>query len=263
MDEQWRDAWLLRPNAALAADKVRIVDTYTPSTGTFLLDNAYTNSPSGEVYEIHTVVEPLTAMLNIINEGLKRCMVETEITATPVALDQVHALTTVAPWLERKSWVRQVGYLGVNDNRAQISPYTRLVRGEAYEAYGIVYIDHPGRAFLATDILYIRAMKPAYNACTNAAGVAQSGLVLETDKVPINFEWAGWAAVIEGWRRYSQVLETSAKTRMIPSRAEAAAMFSDKTKDNCRWPLLTFRPLLWGGPRQTNGLRPSYHASTA
>jgi len=264
VDEQWKDAWIFRP-AAVAADKVRIVDTYTPSTGTFTVDNPYGVAPvAAEAYEIHTVIEPLTAMLNIINEGLKRCMIETEIAATPVALDQVHCVTTIAPWLEKKSWVRQVGYLGVNDNRAQISPYTRVVRGEAYEADGVVYLDHPGRAFLATDVLYIRAMKPAYAAVTNAAGTAQStGFVLETDKCPVNLEWAGWAAVIEGWRRYGQILETGAKTRLIPTRAEAAAMFSDKTKDNCRWPLLTFRPLLFGGPRQSAGLRSAWHASTA
>ncbi len=263
VDEQWRDAWVFRPAAALAADKVRIVDTYTPATGTFTVDHTYTNVPiAGEVYEIHTVIEPLTAMTNLINEGLKRCMLETEIASAPTVLDTVHSLTTVAPWLEKKSWVRSVGYLGVSDVRAQIDPYSRLVRGEAYEADGVVYINHPGRTFLATDVIYVKAMKPAYNACTSTGGTAQSGLVLETDKVPANLEWAGWATVVEAWRRYGQILETGAKSRMMPTRAEAAAMFTDKTKDNCRWPLLTFRPLLWGGPRPY-GFRSAYKASTA
>ncbi len=263
VDEQWRDAWIFRPAAASAADKVRIIDTYVPGTGTFNVDHSYTNVPvNGEVYEIHTVIEPLTAMTNVINEGLKRCMLETEVATTPVALAQVHALTTVAPWLEKKSWVRSVGYLGSADNRSQIDPYSRLVRGEAYEADGIVYINHPGRAFLITDVLYIKAMKPAYSACTSSGGVAQSGLTLETDKVPAALEWVGWAAVVEAWRRYGQILETGAKNRMVSTRAEAAVMFTEKNRDNSRWPLLTFRPLLWGGPRNT-GMHAAYKASTA
>lgn len=263
VDEQWKDAWILRP-AAAAADKVRLVDTYTPSTGTFTVDNAYSAAPTnGEAYEIHTIIEPLNAMNEVINEGLKRCMIETELASTPVALDTVHAITTIAPWLEKKSWVRSVGYLGANDDRSKVDPYTRQVRGEAYEADGVVYLNHYPRTFLATDVLYIKAMKPAYNACLTAAKFAQNGLALDTDTVPINFEWAGWAAIVEAWRRYGQVLETGAKTRMIPTRMEASAMFSDKTKDNCRWPLLTFKPLLFGGPVHTNGMRPAYKATTA
>lgn len=264
VDEQWKDAWVFRPNAVAASDKVRIVDVYVPATGTFQVDHAYSNVPvAAEAYEIHTVIEPLTAMNNLIGEGLKRCMLETEIAATPVALDTAHSLTTVAPWLEKKSWVRSVGYLGVNDSRSQIDPYTRTVRGEAYEVNGIVFINHYPRTFLATDVIYIKAMQPAYAACTNAAGVAQSGLSLETDLVPCNLEWAGWASIVEAWRRYGQILETGAKTRMIATRAESAAMFTDKTKDNCRWPLLTFRPLTFGGPSAYGGRRPAFRASTA
>lgn len=264
VDEQWKDAWLFRPNAVAAGDKVRLVDTYTPSTGTFTIDNPYANAPTTEAYEIHTVIEPLTAMTNLINEGLKRCMLETEIAATPTALDTVHCMTTIAAWLEKKHWVRQVGYLGVNDDRAKIDPYSRLIRGEAYEADGTVYLNHYPHAFLATDVLYIRAMKPAYAAVTNSGGTAQAtGMVLEADKVPANLEWAGWATVVEAWRRYGQILETGAKTRMMPNRMEAAQMFSTKNMDNCRWPILTFRRLTFGGPSSYGGLRQAYRATTA
>lgn len=261
VDEQWRDAWILRPNAVAAGDKVRIVDTYTPGTGTFTVDNPYTNAPITEAYEIHTTIEPVTAMNLIINEGLKRCMLEVEVTLTPIALQQEHLLTTAAPWLERRSWLRSVGYLGTGDNRLQLDPFTRLVRGEAYESAGAVWINHPGRAFLVTDTLYLKIMKPAYNACLTGS-TPQNGLILDADTVPANFEWAGWAAIVEGWRRYGQILETGAKTRLIPNRAEAATMFTEKNKDNARWPLLTFRPLLFGGPR-TYGFRSAYKASTA
>ncbi len=339
VDEQWKDAWLLRPAAAAAADRVRLVDTYTASTGTFTVDNAYTNAPAAaEAYEIHTTIEPATAMLTIINEGLKRCMLEVDFALSPVALAQRHSVATAAPWLNRKSWVRSVGYLGAADSNTTINPYTRLVRGEAVEDSGTVYLQHDGRSFLSTDTLYVKAMKPAYNACTAAsvsfgtasvvarsgtlwtitvasttgmvagqlvtlagfvpldyngiyvvntvpsgttftiltalipavvttfgtvnAATLQNGLALDTDKVPVDFEWAGWAAIVEGWRRYAQIVETGAKSRMVPTRAEAAVMFSEKTKDNCRWPLLAFRPLLWGGPRQY-ALRAAYKASTS
>jgi hypothetical protein len=267
-------------------------------------------------------------------------MLEAEVTLTPTALSTVHSLTTVAPWLEKKSWVRSVGYLGVNDIRTHLDPFNRVVRGEAFESSGNLYINHYPRTFLATDTVYVKAMKPAYNACASAprsfgtvsavttanglwtftvgsttgllvgdivtvtgfspsafngvsvvntvpsgttftvtdaqvsllpvvtfgtvsATTYQNGLTLETDVVPCNLEWAGWASIVEAWRRYGQILETGAKTRMISTRAEAAAMFTDKTKDNCRWPLLTFRPLTFGGPSAYGGLRPSYRASTA
>lgn len=265
VDELWQDAWVYRPNAANASDKVRIVKTYAPSTGQLTPDTIWTVAPSvAETYELHGIIEPLVAFTDLINQGLKRCMVEVEVTATPVALSTEHSLATVAPWVEDRSWVRQVGYLGSTDNRNQIDPFQRVIRGEVREDNKTMILNHPLQAFQATDVIYIKAMRRVYDSCTTTAGVfgSQSGLVLETDKCPGNLEWLGWAVVVEAWETYSHLLETGARARLIPDRAEAAAKFTENNRVNCKWPIQTFRPLMAGGPRQYR--TPSaYRASTA
>lgn len=57
-------AWLYRPDAALAADKLRRVkkDGYTAATGTLSIDRAWTNLPaSAEAYEVYNGLPPIDA----------------------------------------------------------------------------------------------------------------------------------------------------------------------------------------------------------
>jgi hypothetical protein len=193
-------------------------------------------------------------MADAINEALKRTMVRTEIVGTAVSQQIRHSLSTIAPWLTDPLWVRQVGWLNASDDRNQVSPYWRTVRGQAVEDAGGVALEHPGYYFNTGDILYLRIIKRAYDHCRPTLGTfgSQSGLTLETDEAPINLEWLGAAALVEIWRRYGQVLETSSRTRQVPNLMDAAARFSYLTHVNfIPWPL-SFTPLGAGGPLHSN-----------
>lgn len=254
-DDYYADYYILRPAAVAAGDRVRIVKTYTPASGTLTPDAAWTNAPAnGEAYELHGVLHPSVDLPDAINEALKRCLIRTEVIGTTVAQVSRHSLATIAPWLTDPLWVRQVGWLAAADNRNQVDPYARVVRGQAIEDdttnASAVAIEHPGFYWNGTEIMYMRVLKRGYDHCRPTAGVfgAQSGLTLDTDEAPINLEWLGAAALVEVWRRNSQVLETSTRARQAPNLADAAARFSYLTHSNfIPWPL-TLIPLGYGGP---------------
>lgn len=258
-DDYYTDYYLLRPSALLPADRLRVVKTYAPSTGTLTPDTAWTNAPAAsEAYELHGVLNPATDMLDAINEGLKRTLLRTEIIGLTTAQVSRHSLATIAPWLSDPMWVRQVGWLAASDNRNQIDPYMRVVRGIAVEDDSTnvmgVAIEHPGYFWNGTESLYIRIVKRGYDHCRTSGGVfgGQSGLALDTDEAPINLEWLGAAALVEIWRRNSQVLETASRVRMVPNLADAAARFSYLTHQNfTSWPL-TLTPYASGGPLWSN-----------
>jgi hypothetical protein len=261
-DDYYTDYYLLRPAAVAAADRLRLVKTYAPATGTLTPDTAWTNAPAAsEAYELHGVLNPATDMLDAINEGLKRCLIRTEIVGSTIAQVSRHSLATIAPWLSDPLWVRQVGWLSANDNRNQVNPYQRLVRGVAIEDDSTnvsgVAIEHPGYYWNGTELLYVRIVKRSYDHCRAAAGVfgGQSGLTLDTDEAPINLEWLGAAALVEIWRRNSQILETASRVRLVPNLADAAARFSYLTHQNFMpWPL-TLTPYEGGGPLWSSGGR--------
>lgn len=256
-DDYYTDYYLYRPNALLATDRTRLVKTYTPSTGTLTPDTAWTNAPTGEAYELHGVLSPAES-LDAINAALKRTMIRTEIIGTTIAQVSRHSLATIAPWLSDPLWVRQVGWLAATDDRNKIDPYTRVVRGQAIEddsaSTAGVAIEHPGQYWNGTEIMYLRIVKRGYDHCRATGSVfgTQSGLALDTDEAPINLEWLGAAALVEIWRRNSQVLETSSRARMVPNLQDAAARFSYLTHLNFEpWPL-TLIPLAVGGPRHSS-----------
>ncbi len=234
--------WLYRPSAAAAGDRTRVVYDYTPSTGALTPDLAWTNAPANaEAYELHGMFDP--AVLNTcINEALKRCWIPVETTLTPTAEQDRHSLSTIT-WVTAPEQVRQVGYLLTGEDRDEVNPYQRAIRGWAGLDGATVYINHPGRTFLTTTTLYLLCLKRAYDHCKVTAGSygGQSGLSLETDEAPVAVEWVVAGAMVEAWRRYSQLLEASANQRMIMSRSEAAAEFTRQTRLNFTLPQQKFR----------------------
>lgn len=255
-DDFFEDYYILRPAAALASDRTRLVKTYAPATGTLTPDTAWTNAPvAAEAYELHGVIHPSVDLVDAINEALKRTLIRTEVIGTTITQVMRHSLATIAPWLTDPLWVRQVGWLASTDDRNKVDPYWRIVRGQAVEDdttnVSSVTLEHPGAYWNGTEILYVRVIKRAYDHCRPTAGVygAQSGLVLDTDDVPINVEWLGSAALVEIWRRNSQVMETASAKLQVPNLQDAAARFSYLTHLNfIPWPL-TFTPISGGGPR--------------
>ncbi len=89
VDEQYLEsAWIFRPDAALAADRVRRVKVagFAPSTGALSFDRAYTNVPAdGEVYEVYKFFPPIqqagvaTSWDDIVRDGLNKCWFIDEI----------------------------------------------------------------------------------------------------------------------------------------------------------------------------------------
>lgn len=254
--DEYKDRYLLRPEAVAAADRVRLVKDYDPANGHLTPDLVWANSPyadgEGEPFELHGIVEPYTEMRKIINRVLKYCPLVVEFTGTPTADKTRHALTTAAPWLKKPAQVRQVGYLASGEDRNKVNPFDRIVRGVTAIDGNTVILDHPTHTFAATETLYVLAVKPAYFHCRASGGAwgEQSGLALDTDEAMPTEEWVTAGALIEVWRQYGHLLEQQANTRLIRDRAEAAAWFESETYDNVPVPAMTFRPhYAWGPTR--------------
>ncbi len=252
-DDEYLDKWLFRPAAVNVSDKVRFVASSDRSAGTIVPDKTWTAAPysgSGEAFEIHGFVEPLTEMTELINLALKRCFVVVEFTFSPSDVDYTrHALATAAPWLTQESWVRQVGYLTSAEDRNEVDPYGRVFRGDVVVQGKVIYLHTAARQ--TTDVIYVRALKPAYYHCAAAAavyGTKATGLTLETDISEPEEEWVAAGVLVEAWKRYGHILEASANQRLVRERVEAAAYFTLKTRQNLRVPVRTFQPIYNWGP---------------
>lgn len=221
---------LFRPAAALASDKTRFVHTYDPATGVLTPDLAWTNSPVSEVYEIHHIVPP-DRLTERINDALRRVMIPSEVSLTPIALATRHSLTAVASWLTSPLWVLGAGVLGTGAVRAESDPYVGSpVRGVAESDGATIYLNTHPASFAVTDTLYVRALRPAYDQC---AGVAtptvftQTGLVLEGDLAIPPLDLVVQGTLVEVWDGFRHVLEREANKQVLQDMAEAAARFSD------------------------------------
>lgn len=250
-DDYWQDAFLFRPEAAAAGDAERIVKTYSPSTGELTPDLSWTNAPDAEAYELSGMVPITTPDVGfhaLLNHALKRCLLEDEVTLTPVANQTRHSLASAASWLTNPAWVYQVGYLVTGESRNETDPYRRTVRGHPVKVGNTVYLEHPGHTFSPTaDTLYVKVAKPAYYACADDSTpttFTQTGLDEEADICIPALEWIGWATVVEVWERLGQQLEAGANRRLLTDRTTAAAMFTKLTAENWKEPERTFRRLL-------------------
>lgn len=223
-DSLFKDMWLFMPGVT-AADQVRVIKTYSPSSGTGTLDLPHGSAHTTEPYEIHGIFEPATVIPNLVNEGLRECMIPVEFTFQPANdTNRRHPLTVAAPWLTNPGWVRKVGYLPANSQgRDILDPYNdSSIRGGASVDGNIIYLELG--AWASSGTFYVYAMKPAYFHCAASAGTygTQSGLTLDTDTVPdtVSVEWAAYAALKTGWRRYGQVLAANDRVKMSEQAAE-------------------------------------------
>jgi hypothetical protein len=250
------DRYLLRPDAVVATDRVRVVKSYMPQSGELDVDAIWTNAPSnGERYCLVNTLDP-TEIDVAINDTLKRTLVVDELAATPTAGTQRHALTTLAPWLKIPTWVRQVGWLPNGADRNVYDPYTDYpVRGTVEVDGESIYIKHPGRYFNTADLIYVKVVKPAYYHTRPAAGTwgAQSGLALDTDEALPDVKWVAMGALSELWRRHSNLLDAGANGRLIKGQLDAESAFARLTDDNFTSlePRRTFQPAAYfHGPRR-------------
>jgi hypothetical protein len=256
-DDLYTDYFIYRPNAAAESDKVRIVNTYTPSSGWLVADRAWLTAAYsagvGEAYELHGTIEPHTDLKELINAALKRCLIVSEFTITPVT-DQIrHSLTTAAPWFTDPNWMLSVGYTKTTDDRDEVDPYAAPVRGEVVQDGATYYLAHRGRTFSASDdLIYVQSLKPAYYHCRASGGAygSQSGLSLESDECPVAVEWVAAGTLVETWRRFGHLLEAAANQKLLRDRQEAAAWFTRLSYENIRVPQRNLRkPIMAWGPR--------------
>ncbi len=247
----YEDWWIFRPAAVLAADKVRRVAVYAPTTGAITPDLAWTNAPAtSEVYELHGSIEPLTEMNNLINTALLRCYVVDETTLTPVALQTRHSLVSKA-WVDAEWKVRAVGALTTGLSRELYNPYDmRPVRGTVINDAGTWYLVHPGFSFQTTDTLYVQTVSDGYHMCAAAAGVygTQSGLALETDICPIAVTWLTPAVLMLFFLRNANVIDRQSNQRLGTDQAQVAAVFTSETRKYFQLPTLRYTPLYALGP---------------
>lgn len=254
------DQFIFRPSAAASGDRTRLVANggYVPSTGKLTPDKVWTNSPSGEVFELHGVIPPVADGVNdlhaFINEGLKDCLLVVEFSFTPGSvLANRHSLAVAAPWLTEPSWVLQVGYLASGESRTEHDPFRRPRRMLAKKDGATVYLE--GAGFNTTDTVYVTALKRAYDHCRPSAGTygSQSGLSLETDEAVPEADWVAAATERIVWDRLADVLAPGNAKRAEQKRAEAAAEFTRKQQNYlaAHRPASTLRPpmMAWG-PRR-------------
>lgn len=265
--DQLVDRPLYRPSAAQELDKNRYVMDYEPSTGTITPDLVWINSPAGAVSSFNTyaflegylyfdlemylyedlegtgiggigerfeVLGPFDAptMHKLINDGLKQCWMVVDVPSTPTELATRHDLGVVAPWLQDANQVLQVGLLAAGEDRNQTDPFARRIYGHVERDGGSFYLNTYARSFNATDTLYLRCLKRAYDHCRPTGGFygEQSGLNLETDEAPIEREWLTSSALVLGWRRFAHLLEPAANQRLIRDQAAATAWFADRSR---------------------------------
>jgi len=246
-----KDMYLYRAAAAATGDLVRQIITYAPATGKMTPDQTYTNAAysgsTGEAFEIHGVIEPHTALRDILNEALKRIPVEVEFTFSPgTATATRHSLASAASWLTNPLHIYQVGYLTSGEARADNDPFRRTVRGEAFKDGATVYLT--GFSFDTSVTVYVKARKPAYDHCRASSGGTfgdRAGLDAEAHEAVPDEEWVAMAMLVEAWDRFSQTMRETADQRGqkdFRDQAEAAARLSTLTNENWAEPVRIFRP---------------------
>jgi hypothetical protein len=247
----FKDKHLHRYNAAAPNDKDRLIASYTPTSGFFTPDDAWTNAPISEAFEIMGLFSG-TEIEALFNLGLKRCLLVVDFTFTVAsATARKHSLATAAPWLSDPRQVYQVGQLVTGQDPLVYDPFAAHRIGRVTKDGATVYLE--GLSFNTTDTVYVKAIKPAYYHCKPTGGAYgdQSALVLETDEAPVDPDWLAWATVLAGKDRIDAAIEggSAEDTRTArESRAVAAARFTQFTRENFQPPERTFTPRVWLGP---------------
>lgn len=267
------DRPLYRPSVNQVLDRYRYVMDYEPSTGTITPDLPWITPPFSPVsgntyaflenYTYHDLESYLYQDLEgtgvngigerfeitgpfdiptthrLINDGLKQCWLIVEVACLPTEGKTRHNLGAVADWLQDTTDVLQVGYLAPFEDRNEIDPFERIVRGMVERDGDDLYLNTGTRSFINGEVLFLRCLKRAFDHCRASAGVfgEQVGLTLETDEAPVEREWLTASALTIAWRRYSKMLEVMANQRLVRDQAAASAWFNDKTREHFTAPL--------------------------
>ena len=235
VNDLFTDYWVYLP-AASANDRVRVVSTYTPSTGTLTVDRAYSAStvPNSKVVELHGLLQPFADDLSTftwttaINEALKHIWLPVEFTITPTAQAVRHSLATQT-WITSAQQILDVGWLMSGETRANVDPYrNRAVFGEVEVDGATLYLQHEPRTFATNETIYVRAAKRAYDHCKASGGSYgdQSGLAAEADESPVPAEPVALGALVEALLALRNDLPNAAREELNPKQGEWAARWT-------------------------------------
>jgi hypothetical protein len=237
--------WLLRPRASLDEDKVRIVSErgYDPSTGTLRPDSSWVNAPAtDEPYEIHGTIEPWEQMIDLINAGLKRCLVVAEVGLTVLPGSNSLDLRAAAPWLQDARWVRQVGWWPGGTAPETSDPFNYPFRATV-EPNGTGLTLRWDHMWLGGGTgLVMRCIKRAYDHCrATAEGLfgEQSGVWDEDSEGPVVPEWVAAGALVEFFERYGDVVSGGSRDEVELNQKKAAARFDRMSREYFNLPPYT------------------------
>lgn len=202
-------------------DRVRLVSTYEPTTGTLTTDRAYTLAPpADEVLELHAL-DPDEELRPAVVDGLRRCFFwdTAVVSVTGTSLYDLN-VTELLPWV---TTVQQVNRAGMSYTNSRLPP-RRLPWFQPYRSGKDIRITSYGGA---VGDLTLEVLRPAFSYVNGETSV--TGPNDDLDVVYVDRDYAAWAAVLECWKNYPEVLTPLAVQAMRPSREDAASEFSRKS----------------------------------
>ena len=235
-------------------DRVRLVKTYSPESGTLEVDRDYAvNAVPGERIELH-VLHPEWELRPAVLAGLERCFLFDRLPATngtngaPNGNGNGTALTTVYPWLTEPSMVWGVEALPADATGiggVAVGPW------EAILSAGGVWLVIPGEYWPTTSV-QVLVRRPAWTV-VNGQETAPDHVWDDADVLEVALPYAAAAAHVEAWRlarpRLAPLVQTG-PTPMWPTKEECAAELTRMTN---RWFRPDVRPPEERTPRSATG----------
>ena len=248
----YKGKWMYLPSGA-TADKSRLIDTYTPSTGGFKPDNNWSAAPTSLAFEILSPFSG-TELNELINLALKKLFVTVDFTFVGAGTSIFrNSLATAASWLTDPSWIYQVGSLvTATADLTTMDPYRNYRTGRAdIDTDGsTVYLRGP--TFATTETAYVKAIKPAYDHCAAAATptvFTQAGLSADADVAKPHELWVAYQTMLEAADRLDHLLSIGqADQKMAANRQLIASRLSRMSRGKFIPPERTFTSPAHMGP---------------
>ena len=230
--------WLLRPQAATVADRVRVVQErgYDPGTGTLRPDSAWGSVPvTGEPYELHGVIEPWFQMLDLINEALKRCMVVDHLVLPIPPNGRSINLTPYAPWLLDRRWVRGAAFVDPTqyEDPAEVDMFQPTLRGFTEQMGAQMLLRWQNVPWQAAQVLVVRVIRRAYDYCRASADGTfgeRSGVAEEGHESVAADDWVAAAVMVDFWNEFGDVVAAGNRAESEANQKKWAEVFSTLTQ---------------------------------
>lgn len=198
-------------------DRVRQIETYTATTGTFSPDRDWSVAPAtDEEIELHSL-EPDDELRDAVKLGLDECYFwDTVITSTTTYLREVN-LTAIAPWITRPAQVRGVTY-GRASYLDEKAPWFH-----AYQLGADVWLQS---AVPTVGNMRIMALRPH---STFVNGELSAGPNGDYDILNVPADYAVAAGARSIWMNYPERVMPFSALELRPKREEIMADFQMKS----------------------------------